>query len=137
MFYKVHTNFLPYLFLSSHIFVFWSLVFWSLYLCDFLSVFFCLAHLALQNENKDYVIFLYFSNCWQNWPKTKNEKCDEQNIKAKTNIFDQCVSWSLRQSLLPLGDLLQQRMNSKVSFHGEMQLNFKLSTLVQWAAQLG
>ena len=44
-------------FFSSHI-----LVFWSLWLRDFLSIFFCLAHLALQNVNKDYVIFLYFRN---------------------------------------------------------------------------
>ena len=28
---------------------------------DFLSLFYRLAHLALQNVNKDYVIFLYFS----------------------------------------------------------------------------
>ena len=48
-----------FLFCSSHIFVFWFLVFWSLYLRDFLSRF---AHLALQNVNKDYVIFLYFRN---------------------------------------------------------------------------
>ena len=36
---------------------FWFLVFWSLKLRDFLSIFFCFAHLALQNVKKDYVIF--------------------------------------------------------------------------------
>ena len=40
-----------------------------------LSVFFSLAHLALQNVNKDYVIFLYFRNFIaknDQKPKTKN-----------------------------------------------------------------
>ena len=53
---------MPFLFRSSHNFVSWFLVFWSLCLRDFLSIFFRLAHLALQNVNKDYVIFLYFRN---------------------------------------------------------------------------
>ena len=45
---------------SSHIFVFWFLVFWSLQLHDFHSgFFFRLAHLALQNVNKYYIIFVY------------------------------------------------------------------------------
>ena len=51
---------------------------------DFLSSFFCLAHLALQNVNKDYVIFTYFCNFdakSDQKPKTKNEKWDEQNIR--------------------------------------------------------
>jgi hypothetical protein len=38
------------------------LVFWSLQLRDFLSGFFSLAHIALQNVNKDYIIFSYFCN---------------------------------------------------------------------------
>ena len=43
------------LFRSSHNSVFWFLVFWSL---DFLSVFFRLVYLlALQNVNKNYIIF--------------------------------------------------------------------------------
>ena len=50
------------IFCSSHIFVFWFLVFWSLWLRDFLSDFFRLAHLALLNVNKDRIIFLYFCN---------------------------------------------------------------------------
>ena len=60
---------------SSHIFVFWFLVFWSRYLRDFLSGFFRLAHLALQTINKDYVIFSYFRNFFtksNQKPKTKN-----------------------------------------------------------------
>ena len=64
-----------FLFHSSHIFVFWFLVFWSLKLCNFLSVFFCLAHLALQNVNKDYITFSYFRNFIaksDKKPKTKN-----------------------------------------------------------------
>ena len=42
---------------------------------DFLSSFFRLAHLALQNVNKDYVIFSYFRNFVaksDQKPKTKN-----------------------------------------------------------------
>jgi hypothetical protein len=50
------------MFCSYHIFIFWFLVFWTLWLHNFLSVFFRLGHLALQNENKDYVIFSYFRN---------------------------------------------------------------------------
>ena len=55
---------------------FWFLVFWSLYLHDFLSCFFFrLAHLALQNVNKYYVIFSYLRNFIaksDKKPKTKN-----------------------------------------------------------------
>ena len=41
--------------------------------------FFCLAHLALLNINKDYVIHIFVNS----WPKvTKNEKWDERNIRA-------------------------------------------------------
>jgi len=41
----------------------------------FFPVFFCLAHLALQNVNKDYVTFLYFCNFFaknDQKPKTEN-----------------------------------------------------------------
>ena len=41
----------------------------------FFPVFFCLVHLALQNVNKDYIIFLYFHNFVaksDQKPKTKN-----------------------------------------------------------------
>ena len=64
-----------FMFHSSHIFVFWFLVFCSLYLRGFLSVFIRLAHLALKNVNKDFVIFLYFHNFIpksDQKPKTKN-----------------------------------------------------------------
>ena len=53
-----------------------ALVFWSLQLHDFFSFFFSLDHLALQNVNKDNVIFLYFPNSVaksDQKPKTKNE----------------------------------------------------------------
>ena len=43
----------------SHIFVFWFLV---TLVALFSFRFFCLAHLVLQNVNKDYVIFSYFCN---------------------------------------------------------------------------
>ena len=65
------------MFCSSHIFVVWFWVFWSLQLRDFLSVFFHHAHLALQNVNKEYVIFLYFRN--------SNAKSDEKQ-KTKYGI---------------------------------------------------
>ena len=51
------------------------LVFWSLYLRVFIQFFFRLAHLALQNASKEYVIFLYFPNFItksDQKPKTKN-----------------------------------------------------------------
>jgi hypothetical protein len=44
-------------------------------ICDFLLVFFRLAHLALHNVNKEYVIFLHFCNFVaksEKKPKTKN-----------------------------------------------------------------
>ena len=63
---------------SSHIFIFWFLVFWYFghFSCViFFPFFFRLAHLALQNVNNNYIIFLYFCNFIgkndQN-PKTKN-----------------------------------------------------------------
>ena len=49
----IYVSFIPYL----------SFGFWYFgQLRDFLSSFFRLAHLPLQNVNKDYVIFLYFHN---------------------------------------------------------------------------
>ena len=44
------------IFCSSHIFVFWFLVLWSLYV----SISFLLAHLALQNVNKYNLMFSEF-----------------------------------------------------------------------------
>ena len=55
-------------------FFFWLLLFWSLQLCDFLSIF-RLAHLTMQNVNKDYVMFSHFCNFVakiDQEPKTKN-----------------------------------------------------------------
>ena len=43
--------------------------------------FFRLVHLALQNVNKDYLIFLCFRNFdSKKWPQIKNKKCNERNI---------------------------------------------------------
>jgi len=64
-----------FMFHPSHIFVFWFLVFWFIYLHDLLSIFSCLTHLTLQNVNKENVIFLYFCNFVtksDQKPKTKN-----------------------------------------------------------------
>ena len=48
-----------------------TLVAWSLF------CFFCLAHLALQNVNKDYATFSYLHNfVAKKWPKIKNKKYD-------------------------------------------------------------
>jgi len=47
----------------------------TFWLHDFLSVFICLTYLALQNVNKDYVIFLFHCNLVaksDQIPKTKN-----------------------------------------------------------------
>ena len=59
------------MFCSFHIFVFWFLV---TLVAWFSFHFFCLAHLALQNVNKDYVIFPNFLNFAKSdqKPKTKN-----------------------------------------------------------------
>ena len=55
--------------------IFWFLVFWSPLLRDYLFGFVHLAHLALQNVDKDYVTFSYFCNFVtksDQKPKTKN-----------------------------------------------------------------
>ena len=57
--------------------IFLSFVFWYFghFSCPIFFPFFCLAHLALQNVNKDYIIFLYFRNFIaksDQKPKTKN-----------------------------------------------------------------
>ena len=78
------------MFCSSHIFVFCFLVFWSLLLRDFLSIFFRLTHLALQNVNKDYVIFLYFWNFIaksDQKPKTKNGMNETLFVKSEMNKY--------------------------------------------------
>ena len=49
------------MFYSSHTFVVWILVLWSL-CCVIFFPFFSVAHLAWQNVNKDYVIFSFFHN---------------------------------------------------------------------------
>ena len=59
-------------------------------LCDFLSGFFRLAHLVLQNVNKDYVIFSYFHNFIaksDQEPKTKNGM-NETNIVKIEEYFN-------------------------------------------------
>ena len=60
--------------------IFSSLGFWYFghFSCMIFFSFFCLAHLALQNVNKDYVIFLRL--CRQKWPKTKNGMNETMNI---------------------------------------------------------
>ena len=82
------------MFCSSHIFVFWFLVFWSFFICMIFIPFFRLADLVLQNENKDYIIFSYFHNFVSKWPKTKNEKLDERkNYEQKLfKKISQCHS---------------------------------------------
>ena len=75
--------------------MFWFLVFWSLYLLDFLSVFFRLVHLALQNVNKDYVIFSYFHNFIaksDKKPKTKNGMNETNMVICRLHkVFDLIV----------------------------------------------
>ena len=82
-------------FYSPNIFMFWFLVFWSLYLLDFLSVFFRLVHLALQNVNKDYVIFSYFHNFIaksDKKPKTKNGMNETNMVICRLHkVFDLIV----------------------------------------------
>ena len=74
---------------------------WYFSLRDFLFVFFRLAHLALQNPNKNYVIFSYFRNLVANSdqkPKTKND----MNVSIGT--------------FLEKENLLSKRLNSR-GFH--------------------
>ena len=89
------------MFRSSHIFVFWFLVFWSLQLRDFLSLFSRLANLALSNENKDSVIVVYFCNfVAKSDQKPKNEKSDERNIGLQSRIQNQLDFFYSNQILL-------------------------------------
>ena len=67
---------------SSYIFVFWFLVFWSLQLRDVLNVFFHLAHLALQNVYKDFLIFSYFCN----FVTKRDKKLQTKNGMNETKI---------------------------------------------------
>ena len=62
----------------------------------FLSVFFHLALLALQNVNKDYIIFSYFRNFVaksDQKPKTKNG----MNEIKENKIIIHCYSWLITQ----------------------------------------
>ena len=70
------------MFRSFHIFVFCFFVFWSLSLRDFHSGSFRLAHLALQNVNIEYVIFLYFCN----FVSKSDQKPKMKNWMNETNI---------------------------------------------------
>ena len=66
---------LQYMFRSSHFFSFDFWYFDHFSCMIFFPLFFCLAHLALQNVNKDYAIFSYFcifSAKSDQKPKTKN-----------------------------------------------------------------
>ena len=83
---------------SSHI----SVISFLVTLLAWLSfVFFRLAHLALQNVNKDHAIFLYFHNLVaKRDQKTKNQKWDERNIDLSFHYLDPnvCIKrmiWSL------------------------------------------
>ena len=88
------------IFCSSHIFYFGFWYFGNFSCVIFFLVFFRLAHLALQNVNKDYVIFLYFRNFVaksDQKQKTKNEmnetnektsdECDEAIFFEKLSKF--------------------------------------------------
>ena len=64
--------------------IFLSFCFWCFghFSCViFFQVFFCLAHLALKNVNKDYVIFCNFVT---KYSKSKNNKWDEWNVCHET-----------------------------------------------------
>ena len=57
----------------------------------YFPVFFCLAHLALQNVNKDYIIFSYFHIFFaksDQKPKTKNGMNETQVIKRPNTIIN-------------------------------------------------
>ena len=55
---------------------------------SFLSIFFRLAHLALQNVNKDYVIFLYFRNfVAKSDQKPKRKNNGHKKINQFSNIL--------------------------------------------------
>ena len=93
------------MFLSFHILIFWFLVFWSLWLHDFLFIIFCLAHLALQNVNKDCVIFLYFHNfvhksdqktITKNW---MNRTIDSCFCKQREFLNNSSAFWSIDKIL--------------------------------------
>ena len=81
------------MFRSSHIFVFQFLIFWLLQLRDFLSVFF---HLALQNVNKNYMIFSYFRNFFQKSNQKPNKK-NGMNEKIRQQLTLILFSFSLHK----------------------------------------
>ena len=57
---------------------------------DFLSAFFCPAHLALQNLKKDYLIFSYFHNFVPKSDQTKNDEwVEENNCSEIVHTFNQ------------------------------------------------
>ena len=97
------TNFPPkesccFLFCSSHIFIFWSL-----YLRNFLSVFFCLAHLALQNVNKDYVIFSYFCNFITKSDQNQIWKMERSLLRCDLGTFHITHCWPERTFAVSFG----------------------------------
>ena len=80
---SIHKGILILSFCLSQIFILCFLLFWSLLLGNFLSVFF---HLALQTINKDFKYFFLCNFVSNKWPITKNEKWNERNIYLLTYI---------------------------------------------------
>ena len=88
------------MFCSSHIFVFWFFVFWSLYSCMIFFPFFSV--LPLQNTNKDYIIFLYFHNFVaksnqkqknkkMGWTKQKMQRCrNPTTLNSLKSVLQNC-----------------------------------------------
>ena len=103
------------MFRSSHIFVFWFSVFWSLQLHDFFFIFFHLVHLALQNVNKDYIIFLYFCNFVTKSDQKPKMKWDKQNIKI-VSIF---VVVAIRKKKRP-GSIFSFQIRTTTKISGDI-----------------
>ena len=74
-------------------------------MCDFLSVFSCLAHLTLQNVNKDYVIFSYFGN----FVTKSDQKLKTKNGMNETKDVTSQFIW-LHKAFCPIVICLCQKL---------------------------
>ena len=84
----------------------------------FSFLFFRLAHLALQNVNKDYIIFSYFNNFVtksDQKPKTKNGRNETINTQWNCNFFPYNFVWQFHPQFM-INILLKSLQNNSALF---------------------
>ena len=120
-------NILSFMYHSSHTIVSWYFGPFSCVI--FFPFFFCLAHLALQNVNKDYIIFSYFCN----FVAKSDQKLKKKNGMNKTNIYISvsCNSARLEHDFTKhhrgqgkVGILVGDRIQGRSSFLALISLSF-------------